>query len=158
MRSSIGKQQSSCLIFTSNHQAAGGLSGAVKQMFGSKEVSKQLEKDLVAAFSDEEMVNICNFLRHQNLVFVEPPPICRAKVIRESGLHAYACRHCSSANLVVTYGRYGYYFKCGECGGNTPIDFNCRTCDHKARIQKQGNEFRRVCGCGANELFFTNPL
>lgn len=68
-----------------------------------------------------------------------------------------ACRHCNSTDLVATYGKYGYYFKCRTCEKNTPIDHACRQCGNKAKIRKSGLEFARVCGaCSTEQLVWRN--
>jgi len=70
---------------------------------------------------------------------------------------SYACRHCQSDRLSVMYGKYGYYFKCAVCGGNTPIKVGCGKPGHKERIRKDGSKFFRECGrCGRSELIYTN--
>lgn len=71
---------------------------------------------------------------------------------------SHACRACEGHNLTVEYGRYGYYFKCGECGGNTSIKAVCRGCGSKARLRKSGREFYAECPpCQRSDLFFVNP-
>lgn len=70
---------------------------------------------------------------------------------------SYACRHCQSDRLSVMYGKYGYYFKCAVCGGNTPIKVGCGKPGHKERIRKDGSKFFRECGrCGRSVLIYTN--
>ncbi|HRX83640.1 MAG TPA: NERD domain-containing protein [Phycisphaerae bacterium] len=67
------------------------------------------------------------------------------------------CRHCASGDIYVTNGRYGYYFKCRACEGNTPIDYTCTACGKKGRIGKSGLNFDRVCTeCGSEERVWVN--
>jgi len=67
------------------------------------------------------------------------------------------CRECKSAKLSVQYGKYGYYFKCGDCDSNTPIKISCGKNGHKERIRKDGLKFYRECSdCGSSNLFFAN--
>lgn len=69
-----------------------------------------------------------------------------------------SCRQCNSQELAILYGKYGYYFKCGACTGNTPIVIGCGKPDHKERIRKQGDLFFRECAaCGTSALYFKNP-
>lgn len=69
----------------------------------------------------------------------------------------FACRHCGKSALSIQYGRYGYYFKCSACDGNTPIKIDCDKEGHKERLRKQGPKFFRECeACGTSELFFEN--
>jgi hypothetical protein len=68
------------------------------------------------------------------------------------------CRHCGRAALAVEYGRYGYYLKCAECGGNTPITTVCAGCGGKERIRKAGKQFFAECAaCNTSRLYHTNP-
>jgi hypothetical protein len=68
------------------------------------------------------------------------------------------CRSCHSKNLLIQFGRYGYYFKCRDCDGNTPIKLGCGHSGHKERVRKSGLKFYRECTeCGTSQLFFTNP-
>jgi len=67
------------------------------------------------------------------------------------------CRSCGSDKLSVQYGKYGYYFKCAACDGNTPIKVDCGKQGHKERIRKDGLKFFRECAqCGTSSLYFTN--
>ncbi|HOI15727.1 MAG TPA: nuclease-related domain-containing protein [Geobacteraceae bacterium] len=67
------------------------------------------------------------------------------------------CRNCRSENLAIVYGKYGYYFKCGECNGNTPIRVSCGKDGHNARIRKEGQKYFRECAeCGSSTLYFVN--
>jgi len=72
-------------------------------------------------------------------------------------LNKYKCSKCGSSNMIVTYGKYGYYFKCKDCNGNTAISEYCNICKEKMKIKKDKNNFYIVCsGCGISKLFFTN--
>jgi hypothetical protein len=69
-----------------------------------------------------------------------------------------SCRKCSSTNVAIQYGKFGYYFKCMDCDGNTPIKVACEKEGCKARIRKESNLFYRECQtCNSSLLFFTNP-
>ena len=69
----------------------------------------------------------------------------------------WACRKCGSGNLEVRNGRYGYFFKCLDCTGNTPIKEFCAGCDKQVRVRKSGDDFYLGCeGCGGESLFFRN--
>lgn len=65
-----------------------------------------------------------------------------------------SCKHCGVDKGQIQYGKYGYYFKCEACGGNTGIRFTCQP-GHTPRLRKQGAEFFRECAdCGTCELYF----
>lgn len=67
------------------------------------------------------------------------------------------CKSCETSSGTVLYGRYGDYFKCGQCSANTAIRFSCEP-GHNPRLRKDGQRFYRECaGCGSSELYFTNP-
>jgi hypothetical protein len=65
------------------------------------------------------------------------------------------------ANVFVSsiqYGKFAYYFRCGDCNSNTPIKINCGIDDHKERIRKDERAFYRECAeCKSSLVFFTNP-
>lgn len=76
----------------------------------------------------------------------------------DTAAQPHACRSCGSAALSIVWGKYGYYFKCGDCSGNTPFSVGCGGADHKERIRKDGRHFYRECAdCGTSSLYFTNP-
>jgi len=55
------------------------------------------------------------------------------------------CRHCGSQRLHAQHGRFGYFFRCIDCTGNTPIDVTCPKCGEKGRIRKDGLKFYLEC-------------
>jgi hypothetical protein len=66
------------------------------------------------------------------------------------------CKKCSSQEGTILHGKYGYYFKCAACGGNTAIRFECLA-GHKPRLRKEGNAFFRECAeCGISQKYFVN--
>ena len=88
-----------------------------------------------------------------------PKPIISLpnKPIAQS-VNKYSCRQCNKTNLSVASGKYGYYFKCLDCDGNTPINVSCQTCNSKEKIRKSGELFYAECAtCTFSSLFYTNP-
>ncbi|MCL4211135.1 MAG: hypothetical protein KJZ68_10765, partial [Phycisphaerales bacterium] len=70
----------------------------------------------------------------------------------------YLCSKCHSLHVRVRHGRYGYYFKCRDCDGNTWIDTRIEETGRKGRIRKSGRDFFLVCpDTGKERLVFTNP-
>jgi hypothetical protein len=68
------------------------------------------------------------------------------------------CRECGGQTGGILYGKYGYYFKCATCDGNTAIKVSCGKPGHKERIRKEGRQFFRECAdCGSSTLYFLNP-
>lgn len=68
-----------------------------------------------------------------------------------------SCRKCQGMDVSIQYGKYGYYFKCASCDGNTPIKLDCGKEGHKERLRKDGLQFYRECvDCQRSAMFFTN--
>jgi hypothetical protein len=90
-----------------------------------------------------------------------PPPAPKTTAAPGESIEALTCGKCRSINVRVVHARYGYCLRCAECGGYTAIDSACKACGKKARVAKDGPEFRRSCalpdGCGAERVFFRNP-
>lgn len=159
------------------HERAAGISGYLGSLFGSKEVAQENDKNQLPAYTDEEMSSINTFLleRHspvgsrQPTVSSEPnfPPLTVPPLVVNARPSAATttpvspirlnCRHCESFDVTALHGRFGYYLKCNSCQGNTPIDQHCDHCRAKARIQKSGPNFTRVCdACGTKKLIYEN--
>ncbi|MDX1934436.1 MAG: nuclease-related domain-containing protein [Capsulimonadales bacterium] len=69
------------------------------------------------------------------------------------------CRHCQSSQVVILFGKFGYYAKCQVCEGNTQIRRLCTVCEQPEKIRKQGDQFFAACAnCGTERPFFTNPV
>ena len=68
-----------------------------------------------------------------------------------------ACRACSSVNVTVQFGKYGYYLKCADCGGNTPAKPVCAACGQPGKVGKRGLEFTASCAGGHSWAYWTNP-
>jgi hypothetical protein len=70
---------------------------------------------------------------------------------------SHTCRTCGSNQLAIVSGKYGYYFKCADCNGNTPINVTCAN-GEKAKISKRGQEFYVLCADTPEpQLFYVNP-
>lgn len=114
-------------------------------------------------FHPEEMVRVTEFLldRHVPLVVAKPEvaQVEQSPVYQEQSsrrLPMYLCMKCQSTNLEVRFGR-SYYFKCLDCGGNTPIRNACRGCGATTKTRKRGAEFSAVCtACGRSDVFYIN--
>jgi len=69
----------------------------------------------------------------------------------------YICSKCKSINIQIASGKYGYYFKCLDCDGNTPIKHTCNTPKCKPKTRKSKLQFFKVCEtCNIDELFWEN--
>jgi hypothetical protein len=89
---------------------------------------------------------------------VTPEPVVNAVALEQTSNDKPKCRSCGTDNLSIAYGKYGYYFKCLICDGNTPIKLGCGKDGHKERLRKDGRNFYRECAeCGSSALYFVNP-
>ena len=103
--------------------------------------------------------------KSENPHHVPPPasvkpstPAPKAPASVASNADTPVCRSCGSDKISVQYGKFGYYFKCSACDGNTPIKLICGVDGHKERIRKEGKKFYRECAeCKTSTLYFENP-
>lgn len=94
---------------------------------------------------------------------VERPPVkvslgrvADAPEPQQSSERRPSCKKCGGSSGGIQHGKYGYYFKCATCDGNTAIRFECQA-GHKPKLRKSGNEFYRDCGeCGTSRQYFVN--
>ena len=91
----------------------------------------------------------------------EPDPPAR-EPRTAPGAKGTKCKHCSGNDLTARWGKYGYYWKCGTCGKNTPMPTVCTACDavghrgNKVRIRKKGAKYFRDCQeCRHSEQIWT---
>lgn len=69
----------------------------------------------------------------------------------------HKCKKCNSQNIKILYGKFGYYFKCSDCDGNTNIKVECGIQGHSAKLRKDGNKFYLDCPeCKSSKLYFEN--
>ena len=141
-------------------------------------------KESGRSFNDEEMSRVSAFLRNRHTPLehvaarvgaglepvaavapaapvVIPAPVSSvvAAVPAPAARASHTCRHCESDALAVVYGKYGYYFKCSSCDGNTSISESCEGCGTKARVRKEKERFFAECGsCERSRLFFRNAV
>ena len=140
---------------------------------GGSLVLSQLNREKIAAFlvaNNKPLVKMANEVKEPIAEYsvsvtspapvatlsqgIPPPP--SGNISQESTNASATCRTCKGTNVSVQYGKFGYYFKCGDCDGNTPIKLTCST-GHKERIRKDGKRFYRECGeCKSSSLFFEN--
>lgn len=90
----------------------------------------------------------------------EEPPRVTAKTttpqVQASASDGPSCKQCGADKGAILYGKYGYYFKCGACDGNTAIRFACLP-GRAPKLRKKGSEFFRDCAeCGTIERYFVN--
>jgi hypothetical protein len=78
-------------------------------------------------------------------------------LIKNQDANTPLCSKCKSPNIEIVYGKYGYYFKCLFCNGNTAIKLTCSNSNCKPKLKKSRLNFYHTCeSCGKNELFFVN--
>lgn len=72
-------------------------------------------------------------------------------------VYATFCRSCSSEALEFRYGKFGYFLRCLNCGGNTAIKMDCRKCGRQPRLRKDDNLLYVECQpCGLSEVLHRN--
>ena len=73
-----------------------------------------------------------------------------------------SCKHCGSNTLTAQWGKFGYYWRCGECSKNTKMPVACSTCNAErshnnavVKVRKSGSKYFRDCAaCGTSELIW----
>jgi len=89
---------------------------------------------------------------------VLPTSVAAPSVQPPLAVPKHHCRRCQATNISIQYGKFGYYFKCDNCDGNTPIKLDCGKEGHKERLRKDGLRFYRECAdCQSSAMYFTNP-
>jgi len=110
-------------------------------------------KSLLGHKTETEMIGLAEQLvsMHQPLEHAMPNKVEKVELEKQPTL---CCSKCSSKNITIANGRYGYYLKCMDCNGNTPLKLKCSK-QHKERIKKKKKELYRECReCGTSRLFF----
>lgn len=80
----------------------------------------------------------------KNKIFTKP--ICKNKCIK-----------CGSSKVNILYGKYGYYFKCLNCSGNSAIKLKCVNSKCKVRLRKEKERFFQECKtCNTSILYHMN--
>ena len=87
----------------------------------------------------------------------------KADAVRAKSVVDATCKHCGARELTAHWGRFGYYWRCGACGGNTKIPVKCSACGARRqrdnpiiRIRKEESKYFRECEkCGCSELVWT---
>lgn len=75
----------------------------------------------------------------------------------ESTENVHSCKKCNSKNVKIQYGKFGYYYKCSDCDGNTNIKVECSVAGHSAKLRKDGNRFFKDCAdCKSSNLYYEN--
>ncbi|WML92071.1 nuclease-related domain-containing protein [Thiothrix lacustris] len=124
----------------------------------SSETLEDIARKLCALHQPVTINYLAKFGLPEQPVTLASPEAIPKKHTATTANGAQHCRKCNSTNLAIQYGRFGYYFKCIECDGNTPIKVACDKEGCQARIRKEGDLFHREClMCNRSSLFFTNP-
>ncbi|MCC6950819.1 MAG: NERD domain-containing protein [Phycisphaerales bacterium] len=76
-----------------------------------------------------------------------------------------ACKGCGGESLAAQWGKFGYYWKCADCGVNTAMPTVCSVCGEQGargegvKIRKEGLKYFRKCeGCGIEECIWVEGL
>lgn len=115
-----------------------------------KRLHRPAQFDFAARFGISEPVPAVDVVREP-----DPEPYKPAPAPTEAQPR---CRNCGRGNLSILYGKYGYYFKCADCGWSASVKVGCGNAGHRERIRKDGRQFFRECAqCGNSSLYFVNP-
>lgn len=113
-------------------------------------------------FADSSMEKIVKYLEQSHKPKTTHLQTSTAKTKEISSVNnpvpqEHTCSKCGGQKISMTYGRYGYYFKCHSCGGNTSLKLKCSNKSCKPKIRKEGNNFYKECSsCNLSELYFKN--
>lgn len=118
------------------------------------------EDEIRAPLDPDELERIRAFLldRHRPLAAAPPPqpePEPAPEPEPKAMAAGTACKHCSAKDLEIRHGKFGYYWKCCGCGGNTAIDKTAPD-GSTGRIRKERESFFLVFGDGQEVLFHVN--
>ena len=123
-----------------------------------KKVSSFLEKSDKSKEPIQKIKELLKKPEHKNNILPARAKVgnsCPAQSEAPS-LDTFSCSECGSHNLKIAFGR-NYYFKCNDCGDNTPIKLTCEKCSGPMRIRKQKNKFYKVCKqCDIDTLYYVN--
>lgn len=112
-----------------------------------KSFEQEKEEEVTKGTSHVEKVAVKEPLRDNNIT----------PATSNSNYSVKSCGKCNSENIEITYGKYGYYFKCRDCKGNTSITLKCKESSCKPRVKKKKDHFYEECGaCKTSKLYFIN--
>lgn len=87
---------------------------------------------------------------------ITPPTVKERQNSTENTNYTF-CKKCNSKDIFIKYGKFGYYFKCNSCDGNSAIKITCESPSCKVKIRKKGVEFFKECSvCKTSEIYFKN--
>lgn len=108
--------------------------------------------------SHKPVNSVVNESKATYVVDAQPKRQVSKKIIANS-VNDKTCGKCKSENIEILYGKFGYYFKCADCAGNTSIKLKCKDDACKVRLRKQKHNFFKECEtCDTSELYFVNKV
>jgi hypothetical protein len=112
--------------------------------------NEEIKEDIIEITEKKEEETVANHAVEKEIEIVPEEP---------ENIDTKICGKCGSRNIEMAYGRYGYYFKCKECKGNTALKLECKEASCKPRIRKAKLKFYKECSsCGTSELYFENEV
>lgn len=82
------------------------------------------------------------------------PPAGAGSANAEPPGAGHRCRHCNCGDLAIRWGKYGYYFKCLGCAGNTLLPVLAD--GNRPTLRKENAHFYRMSPDGSEDLYFIN--
>ena len=115
-------------------------------------------------FTKETLNKVADFLLHshqtkptKNQEKTYTKKIPQTQQLTKQNDETKQCKKCHSTAIEITYGKYGYYFKCKECHANTSIKLICKNSECKPKLRKEKQTFFKECiTCKTSDLYFEN--
>lgn len=115
-------------------------------------------------FANSALEKICSLLLRLDTPLGSPKKTSFDKALEAQKVQAelekesdYQCKACNKSKLEITYGKFGYYFKCLDCDANTGIPKAKCDCGAQLRVSKKQKDFSMTCKeCDSSEAFWEN--
>ncbi len=124
------------------------------------------------SFARGEAGEVAQYLCGQHAPISTPPSSTSVREVSRMGSEQASsvptpasrasCKACGGTSLTASWGKYGYYWRCNDCGTNTAMPTACSACGaegahgKKVRIRKEGPKYFRVCDmCNIQERIWT---
>jgi len=114
--------------------------------------------DLSVRISDEEVKNVCAFLTSSHrggdpIHSIGLSSIPKLASISPAQNSEHSCPKCRSTDVRIQYGKFGYYWKCGACSGNSKLIL-----PGSGKLRKDGRLFFYCAPDGSETLFHSNSF
>ena len=125
---------------------------------------QESEAEQVAEFLAERHVDRSRTAPARPIRAVPDAPSSPRDIAADAHATRVACKHCGATDLHVGF-HYGYYWRCGECGGTMNMPTVCSSRGTKGRrgkgvrVRKDGKYYFRNCEtCGRSETIWIEGM